>query len=179
MMTTMSAPCPRCDKPLLRVEAVPNPPPARVYRVSGADEEDPGLGVCVPCDLLVRGVREYVEAVTADRITLDEATGRAAAARALFKQGDPHGAMRDLARAFPALRDAVPGVDPWDPVKLDAWLGGGSASDTELATAAFILRVWNAHGPWSRPFDAMDILGRWDAVNRAVFVEWARSPWWP
>lgn len=178
---TTTAPCPRCGERLVIVEAVPTPAPARTYRVSSgsASERDQVLGVCIACDLLVRGVVEHVESLAEEKREVDEATGRAAAARALFKQGDSIGAMRDLARAFPALRKGVPGVDPWDPMKLDAWLEGGGASDSELDTAAFVLRVWNAGDPWSRRFDAMEAIARWDHVNRAVFVEWARAPWWP
>lgn len=178
---TVHAPCPLLSGTPRHRGAVPTPAPSKTYRVStgSSSEHDQVLGVCVACDLLVRGVVEHVQSLAAEEREVDEAAGRAAAARALFRQGDSMGAMRDLARAFPVLRKGVPGVDPWDALELDAWLAPGAATDAELATAAFVLRVWNAGDPWSRPFDAMEAMARWDHVNRAVFVEWARAPWWP
>lgn len=177
----VTAPCPLCDRTLVIVEAVPTPPPARtrIYRAMGSRSEPDVKGVCVHCDLLVEGVREYVADTAAERRVLEDATGRAAAARVLFHQGDAFGAMRDLARAFPPLRHLKDGLDPWDPEAFDAWVARGDASAAELDAAAFVLHVWNADEPWSRPFDAMASLARWDRTNRAVFVEWATSPWWP
>jgi hypothetical protein len=183
-MSTMDlahAPCPLCDRPLVIVEVEPTPAPRRrhVYRTMSAGVEPDVKGVCVHCDLLVDGVLEYVAEGVAERPELEVAIGSAAAARARFQQGDAHGAMRDLARAFPALRSHQEGLEPWDAGALDAWLARAEASEAVLDTAAFVLRVWNASGAWSRRFDAMASLSRWDRVNRAAFIEWARAPWWP
>ena len=76
---------PNASASLVIVEAVPTPAPARTYRVSSgsSSERDQVLGVCVPCDLLVRGVVELVQSFAAERRDIDDATGRAAAARVL------------------------------------------------------------------------------------------------
>ncbi len=54
--------------------------------------------------------------------------------------------MTSLANQFHVLKHA-PGVDPWDPAKLDEW-ASGAVSDGERHAAAFVLHVWNPYGQW-------------------------------
>lgn len=88
--------------------------------------------------------------------------------------------MSDLCERFHVLDAEIPGVRPWDPVKLDRWLrtGPGCTSATRHA-ALFVLHVWN-QGPWKAgAFDATKAIACWDGRNRAAFLSWAAAPWWP
>jgi len=112
--------------------------------------------------------------------------------------------MTALAQSFPTL-EIAPGVEPFDPDRLDEWASSGAPSHGALYAARFILAVWAGragrmgkarksrkkdgwHGEWSfslvtpwrcGPFDVVDALGTWDWHHRNAFVAWAQGPWWP
>ncbi|MFO0888251.1 MAG: hypothetical protein U0790_03785 [Isosphaeraceae bacterium] len=86
--------------------------------------------------------------------------------------------MAAFALTFPSMRYAS-GVKPWDAERLDAW-ADGSRSHGELVTARFLLTVWDPATDWKcGRFDLMDALRVWDPTHHAVFLRWAREPWWP
>jgi hypothetical protein len=90
---------------------------------------------------------------------------------------EPRAVMQALANQFPVLENA-PGINDWNPEKLDEW-AAGKASSGERHAAAFVLRVWNYYNDWKvGQFDVMAALSTWDEENRRPFVEWARKPYW-
>ncbi len=92
---------------------------------------------------------------------------------------DNRARMSRLAASFHFLT-GKPGVDPWDPDRLDAWAVSQGITPAEGDCVSFVLHVWNPSAPWQiGPFDAMAALARWDARHRAAFVAWASAPWWP
>ncbi len=173
--------CPACQGVLALSD---EPPPPSAYRSarrysSGRPRSGVVYGLCARCGLMIEGVALMLEADEEDRAGVLDAIDRARRARAIFDRGfgDKHAAMSTLAGAFHALREGVPGVEPWDPEALWAWVEEGTASGYELACARFVLTVWDQHGPAA--FDAMGTLAGWDRAHRAAFVEWVREPWWP
>lgn len=92
-------------------------------------------------------------------------------------QLDDRARMTSLAKQFPVLENA-PGVNDWNPIRLDEW-ATTVASSGERHAAAFILHVWNCHHEWQvGRFDVMYALSTWDGGNRRPFVEWAKNPFW-
>lgn len=93
--------------------------------------------------------------------------------------------MRDLTEAMPTLRGRL-GDEPWTYDRVEGWLvePWARGSTATKSAIAFVLMVWTGRGDfvnddgmvWS--FDACEALGAWDRHHRAVFVAWARSPWW-
>jgi len=121
-------------------------------------------------------------------------------------QPNYHPKMTALCRTFPTLNhENIPGIDPWDPEKLDEWACGAAPSHGALFAARFVLAVWNGragrvgkprktpekdswHGRWRfpfdtqwrcGPFDVVDALGTWDATHREAFIAWVKDPMWP
>lgn len=87
--------------------------------------------------------------------------------------------MTLLAESFPSMRNA-PGIDPFNPDKLDRWASVGGASHGEKLTARFLLAVWNPGHEWAAgPFDLMEALRAWDSNHHRAFLDWAARPWWP
>lgn len=171
--------CPECQGPLALSDEEPEAGYRSTQRYSsGRSRAGVVYGLCTRCALMIEDVALMLEAEEVDRDEILDAIGRARRARALFRGGDTPAAMSALAGAFHALRHGAPGVDPWDPDALWAWLDEGTASTYELASAHFVLAVFDPRGP-AGPFDAMAALAGWDRANRAAFVEWAREPWWP
>lgn len=178
-MLLSDARCPDCQGPLTLSDTEPEAGyRSRLSYSSGSPRSSILYGLCTRCALLIEDVALMLEADEADRAEVFDAIDRARRARALFRGGDTAAAMSTLAGAFHALRRGVPGVDPWDPDALWAWLDEGTASTYERACAHFVLAVFDRRGP-AGPFDAMQALSGWDRANRAVFVEWVREPWWP
>jgi len=73
----------------------------------------------------------------------------------------------------------LPGMDPWEPVKLveEAFPG---ASHGEKCTIRFLVNLWNAADEWScGTFDLFDAYGIWDETRRKAFLSWANDPFWP
>ncbi len=89
--------------------------------------------------------------------------------------------MTDLALQFPTLRKEVPGVSPWNAVKLDHW---ASTSDGMTAgsrcAVQFVLYVWDPQASWqSGPFSFRDAYGRWDLAHWTVLQQFIQNPFFP
>jgi hypothetical protein len=86
--------------------------------------------------------------------------------------------MAALARTFPGVAKAS-GVKLWDANLFDRWAAETPVSPGELATARFLLAVWDPGHPWRcGRFDLMEALKLWDDRHRAAFLAWAGDPWW-
>lgn len=79
--------------------------------------------------------------------------------------------MSDLGKSF-GLR--LPGLEPWNPVKLASAIG--VLSSGEVHVALFLLTVWNHHD--GEQFNVHHALMEWDDERRQAFLAWARRPWW-
>lgn len=83
-----------------------------------------------------------------------------------------------FARTFPSMAKAS-GVKLWDANTLDLWATESPISPGELATAQFLLAIWDPTHNWRcGRFDLMDALKLWDDRHRAAFLAWAEEPWW-
>lgn len=83
-----------------------------------------------------------------------------------------------VAQTFPSLI-GVPGVSPWNAVKLDAWVAVSRPSLEQRYAALFLLSIWDVQSEWrSGRFDIMNALLVWDYRHREAFFSWARNPWW-
>ena len=72
--------------------------------------------------------------------------------------------------SFPALEHEV----------LDRWAAETAISSGELATARFLLAVWDPGHSWRcGRFDLMEALRLWNSPDRNAFLSWALDPWWP
>ncbi|MFN7948843.1 MAG: hypothetical protein U0Z53_26055 [Blastocatellia bacterium] len=81
-----------------------------------------------------------------------------------------------LAGSFPSLRQA-PGIQPWEPARLDAWAETQNDPGTVYA-ARFVLEVWNQHQEWQcGRFSISDAMYVWDEAHREAFRQWARCPY--
>lgn len=183
-MLPIDAFCLTCKEVLAISRERPEVTPKRTYRTAAAGATQSGEGAlwgwCEACQVLVENVAAFAAFHERDRRDLMAATDASRRAREIFREmHDSRKAMTELALAFHVLKRSTPGVDPWDPMALDEWTVDGDASEATRDAASFVLRVWNAREPWRRPLDVMNALARWDRLNRAVFVEWARDPWWP
>lgn len=94
--------------------------------------------------------------------------------------------ISDIATQFPALR-GLPGIEPWQPLALLAYLNGYARNDIQVRTcAAFVLMLWNPWADWlaegwegGRPFNVMTALEVWTPENRQPFAAWVGCPIWP
>lgn len=129
------------------------------------------------------------------RLTL-EGSPASAPDRSILTEED----MRALAARFPSTADF--GRAPWDPDALDAWAAalwgelsesfdpvfaeeaeeGGAAglppAMAGLATARFLLRLWDPRRPWrcGEPDLMQALLCVWDDAHRDAFLGWAQAP---
>lgn len=89
---------------------------------------------------------------------------------------DPEQIITDLARQFPALKNA-PGLNPWNPKALDEWASSGDASSGERAVVRFLLAVWNGSEDFWKvgPFRLID-LNTFNDADLTVFQTWAKRP---
>jgi len=180
-----SADCPACQRPLDVTDDKPPGTFATTRRYATGRPRDRVLyGACSSCDLLVVDVALMLESDQAERDDVLEAIAGARRAREIFDSGygNSRAAMTELARAFHSLRSSEPpGVSPWDPVALLGWVESSGASVHEIYCAHFVLSVWNLGDTEDAigSFNAMRALAGWDRAHRAVYVEWARQPWWP
>lgn len=89
--------------------------------------------------------------------------------------------MTALAQTFPTLV-GVPGVEPWEPDKLDEWLvtGGGVTAGSAMA-GRFVLHVWNSDADtWkSGMFNLKDAMTRWDREHNQAMLDFLVNPFWP
>ncbi len=111
--------------------------------------------------------------------------------------------MEALAQLFPCFRsgsgDRLPGVMPWDPVRLVQSLNAGGCAASVRHAALFLLSVWN-NDDWSDRqfcdpplkvrrrkgeirrigrFDINDAWACWDREHRAAALAWLINPFWP
>ncbi|HEX6239874.1 MAG TPA: hypothetical protein VFZ61_03225 [Polyangiales bacterium] len=86
-------------------------------------------------------------------------------------------AVTELAEAFVSLAGA-PGVRPFDARTLHDWAVEQPLDEAARCAVAFILHVADAGTRWRLRFEVMQAMRCWDTAQRAVFVEWARRPWW-
>lgn len=99
-------------------------------------------------------------------------------------------AMSTLCAAFHVL-EGRDGTRPWDCEALYRSAFHPSASSAVRHAIRFVLSVWNKHAILSMdetspapgeklgPFDVVEALACWDALNRSAFLTWAQDPWWP
>ncbi|MFO0840906.1 MAG: hypothetical protein U0797_00720 [Gemmataceae bacterium] len=87
--------------------------------------------------------------------------------------------MTALALTFPSMAKAS-GVRFWDAIVLNHWVAETPLSPGEVATARFLLAVWDPVHGW-RPgrFDLMEAVRVWDPAHRSAFLAWVGDPWWP
>ena len=95
------------------------------------------------------------------------------------ESSEPAGKMAAFATTFPSMTKAS-GVKPWDANVLDRWAAETAISSGELATARFLLAVWDPGHSWRcGRFDLMEALRLWNSPDRNAFLSWALDPWWP
>lgn len=92
--------------------------------------------------------------------------------------------MTQLCRSLSVLRykieDPANGLDPWNPLRLEASMGPWSSG--ERNAAQFVLQLWNGNYPGVKfdLFDAMSTLGYNEFQDMINFLnEWNRNRWWP
>lgn len=84
-----------------------------------------------------------------------------------------------LVSSFPSVAN-VPGTAPWNADVFDRWAAATPISPGELATARFLLAVWNPGHKWeSGCFGLMEAVRIWDDTHHRAFLAWAEAPWWP
>jgi hypothetical protein len=86
--------------------------------------------------------------------------------------------MTILARLFPMLANA-PGIDPWEPRKLDKW-AKTAWDEAGQHAARFCLMVFNSHTKWkSGKFDMHAAWTKWDKNHREAAMAWLTHPFYP
>jgi hypothetical protein len=111
------------------------------------------------------------------RVLLAGYRARRARDRYRMGRGERFEAVSELAEAFACLQ-GVPGVRPFQAVQLHVWACENTETSALRDCVAFVLHVADAGARWSVRFDAVSAMERWETVQRAVFLEWARRPWW-
>ena len=89
----------------------------------------------------------------------------------------------DCHPAFTSVGELVglagaPGVRPFAANTLHNWACEQPLSEGVRAAIAFVLHVADAGARWKLRFEVVGAMKVWDTAQRAVFVEWARLPWW-
>lgn len=89
--------------------------------------------------------------------------------------------MTDLALQFPTLHQEVPGISPWNALKLDHWTStSGTMRDGQRCAVQFVLYVWDPQANWqSGPFSLREAYGRWDLAHWTVFQRFIQNPFFP
>lgn len=77
-----------------------------------------------------------------------------------------------LAESFHVLV-GVPGVRPFDSVRLKRWTRTGAATNASREAAKFVLNVYNSANP---PCNLAYAIAIWDGDMRAAFQAWAANP---
>jgi hypothetical protein len=138
-----------------------------------------GFGVCPHCRLVYEDVNALTYMYEEVRQQVLLAAYRARLARDLFDAGPAkvRDALTELAGAFQGL-EGQPGVRPFSARRLEDWMCRGSLSPGVRHCAAFVLHVAEATSCWARQFDVTTAMEHWAPAQRAVFLEWAKAPWW-
>lgn len=176
------ATCPYCSQPLHQLAATA-PPPSGVRALGEPDQAHAHGGlrsVCQRCRITFEADTDAFGISDDDRRRVLLAGYRARRAHDRFR-ADHHEerfrAVSELAEAFVGLHGA-PGVRPFTASALHDWALSARLDEGTRAAVAFILHVADAGVRWELRFDVMSAMKRWDTAQRAVFVEWARRPWW-
>ena len=137
------------------------------------------FGVCNHCCLVFEDLNALMVSYEAVRQEVLIAVHHARLARELSegRQRDVPAALSELALGFPCLR-GQPGVQPFSAEELQEWMCEAALSASERDCAGFVLHVADARSSWARQFDAGVAMQRWAPAPRAVFIEWAKAPWW-
>lgn len=137
------------------------------------------FGVCNPCCLVFDDLNALMVMYEQVRQDVLIAVHHARLARGLFEGGhhDVPAALSELASGFPCLR-GQPGARPFSAAELQEWVCEAALSASERDCAGFVLHVADARSSWARHFDAVAAMQRWEPAERAVFIEWAKAPWW-
>jgi hypothetical protein len=176
-----SGTCPYCCHPLEAVSG-DSPPPSGV-RLLGQPDSVPPPGVqrrvCQRCRLLFDGEPSIPELTEDDRQRVMVASYRARRAHDRFRLGreERFRAVSELAEAFVCLQGAR-GVRPFSATEFHDWASNQVLPDSTCAAVAFVLHVADARTHWKFRFEIGSAMRHWDTAQRAVFVEWARLPWW-
>jgi hypothetical protein len=135
--------------------------------------------VCQHCRLMFEGAVSLPDLTDDDRQRVLLAGYRARRAHDRFLSGreERFRAVSELAEAFVCLQGA-PGIRPFCATTLHGWASEQQLGDRLRECVAFILHVADAGARWSLRFEVPRAMERWDTAQRAVFVEWARRPWW-
>jgi hypothetical protein len=80
--------------------------------------------------------------------------------------------LPSLARRFPCLKGAA-GLMPFSKESFHRWVLS-TPKDSQAGHAGRLILNLAGKGPWE-PFDVIAAISTFDAENREVFVNWARS----
>lgn len=174
--------CPGCAQHLQLHDA-----PLRIpagYRLESTHTESgernvAQFGVCAQCRFVFEDVNAVASVYEEVRKQVLLAAYHVRLARELFDAGRANvsAALSELAAAFPCL-EGQPGVRPFSGPLLEDWMSRGALSSGERYCAAFVLHVADATSCWAQHFDVAEAMEQWAPAQRAVFVEWAKAPWW-
>lgn len=174
--------CPYCSQ---RLELCPAP--IRVpagYRLEPTHTESgerdiSRFGMCWHCCLVFEDVNALMALYERVRERILLAVYRVRRARERFDsgRGNVPAALGALATAFACL-EGKPGVRPFSAPQLKDWMCNTALSASERDCALFVLHVADAGSGWAQHFNVVEALQRWDPAQRAVFIEWAKAPWW-
>lgn len=172
--------CPYCCQPLA---ALPpdTAPPSGIRSLLGPDTSCNPVqrSMCLRCRLLFDVDSSVLAPSDHDRSRVLVAAYRARRAHDRFRadHADRFRAVSELAEAFLGLAGA-PGVRPFAANILHNWACEQPLDEGVRAAVAFVLHVADAGARWKLRFEVVSAMKVWDAAQRAVFVEWARMPWW-
>jgi hypothetical protein len=174
--------CPYCSRRLQLCDAsigVPAGYRLEPIRAESGERDVSRFGLCGHCCLVFEDVNALMAVYEQLRQQILLAVYRVRRARELFDggRGDVRGALKELASGFACL-EGRPGVRPFSAPRLKDWMCETALSASERDCALFVLHVADAASSWAQQFEAVAALERWDAAQRAVFLEWAKAPWW-
>jgi hypothetical protein len=177
------ATCPYCSQTLDSLAPAPDSALASGIRPLGAGADLPTRAaprsICRRCQFLFEGDAVPAGLSEEDRRRVLIAAYRARRAHDRFLVGheERFRAVSELAEAFVGL-SAAPGVRPFSATTLHNWACEQPLDDAQRAAVAFVLHVADAAARWKLRFEVVAAMKCWDTAQRAVFVEWARRPWW-
>jgi hypothetical protein len=135
------------------------------------------FGVCASCCLVFEDVNAVMAVYEQVRQQVLLAIHRARLAHELLDGGDARAALSELAAAFPCL-EGQPGVRPFSARRFNDWMCETALVANVRDCTGFVLHVADASSLWARQFDVVRAMERWEPAERAVFIEWAKAPWW-
>lgn len=174
------ATCPYCRQPLATL--APDSPTTSGVRALGSGEDllpSSARSACPRCRIMIEGDARSLALPEEDRrrVLLAGYRARRAHDRCRLDHHQRYRAVSELAEAFVGLHGA-PGVRPFAARALHAWALEQPLDAATRCAVAFILHVAEPGARWELRFEVMSAMRCWDTAQRAVFVEWARRPWW-